>query len=185
VLNSRQFGRLANQVRTPGAGATVNTNTGEEKSSGWAVATPGAEHVTEPRDVTGGSLRRYTQEHSEALSKPGAHLGLWNDPRERQVYHDVSTVHPNSYAGGAAAIAQGYEPHAGNEPQKSVYNMDRRDTAYMRPANRSEKAETRTAMHGLRKQQLFESPPGRENVTRRVASMSTKKLGAELRNRHP
>jgi hypothetical protein len=170
VLSPRQFGDLATEAGKTFSGATVDVGTGQRKTSGWAVALKGAEHV-EPKATFGPeSIQRYVGRHSEALSQPAHHLGLWHEEKSDPIYHDVSVLHPNTYAGGVRAIAGGY-----HHEQQAIYNLDRGETVTMLPVTRRQDRETRRSIRGLRKQRP--EPEGK------VSDMPTSQLGAALRNR--
>jgi hypothetical protein len=153
-------------VSKPGEGATVNIHTGEEPTSGWAVAQHGAEHIEPAQTLTRHSIEAYTNEHADALRRAG-HLGLWHD-EGTGVYHDATKMLPDSYRGGAGAIAEGYR-----QRQVSVYNIDRGHTLYMEPKGRGEQRDTRQAVGALRKMHPQE----------RIADLPTAELARRFRER--
>jgi hypothetical protein len=75
MLSSGQFESLAGQLRTSG-GFTVDPRTGNQPTSGVAVAMQGAEE-TVPR-ASGADIASYAGRHAKALSQPGAHIGGWD-----------------------------------------------------------------------------------------------------------
>lgn len=75
MLSPYQFHGLSDQLRKQG-GFTVNVNTGEQPSSGVAVAEPGNE--VRMINAKGGSIANYAAERSTLLSQPGMHLGGWD-----------------------------------------------------------------------------------------------------------
>jgi hypothetical protein len=175
----RAIGRTYEETKQPGTGATVDPRTGESLSKGWAVAVPGHEQLVPSEQYSPEALRSYAQQHREALSRPGRHLGVWHEPGAG-AFLDVSEVHPETYEGGVRAIAGAYRGAEGlrgpRHQEQGIYRMGTGQTLYTHPGTPEERRETGQAMKGLRKQQPR---------AKKVADMPTKALGAAIRNRRP
>jgi len=169
--------QVAEKVKQPGEGATVNVRTGQEATSGWAVAQAGHEHVEPRQSFSEDSLKRYAGANRTALEQAG-HMGLWHPSRvsgerPRGVYHDVVEVKPDTYQGGLESIVQGY-----SHQQDAVFNIDRFDELHMHPQTRSQVRGTRTAMRNLEAQR----PGGKAQP---VSEIPTSELASRIRNRQP
>ena len=169
--------QVAERVKQPGEGATVNVRTGEEATSGWAVARAGHEHVEPKQTFSEDSLKRYAGANREPLEQAG-YMGLWHPSRvtgdrPRGVYHDVTEVKPNTYQGGLESIVQGY-----SHDQDAVFNIDRFDELHMHPNTRSQVRGTRSAMRTLASQR----PGGKQPD---IADTPPEQLAAGLKARRP
>jgi hypothetical protein len=135
----------------------------------------GHEQITPTKEYSPESLKSYTEKQAPALRSSG-HLGLWYQPKQG-VYHDVSDVHPPTYAGGVKAIVQAQPIMAKTgkirRGEQSIYNIGESQTLTMKPKIRSEKRETRSSMRKLRGQ----APQGK------IRDMPTSQLAAGFRNR--
>lgn len=169
--------QVAEAVKTPGEGATINVQTGQGATSGWAVARAGHEHVEPTQTFSEDSLKRYAGRNREALEQAG-YMGLWHPSRAaagrpKGVYHDVTDVKPNTYQGGLESIVQGY-----SNDQDAVFNIDRFDEMHMHPETRSQVRGTRSAVRNLQAQR-----PGGAGTP--IAEQPTAQLGAALKSRQP
>lgn len=174
------YGEVAKHASQPGEGATVDVRTGQEASSGWAVAQAGHEHVEPRQSFSEDSLKRYAGQNRQPLEQAG-YMGLWHPSRvqagrPKGIYHDVVSVKPDTYKGGASAIAEGYENN-----QDAIFNMDRFQELHMRPESRRQKQGTRKAMNDLRAQR----PASMGSERKSLEDVPTAELGAAFRNRRP
>lgn len=84
---------LAELLRKPDGGFTVDAHTGEPLVHGYAVATYPEFSVDLPADqVNVDTLRRYLRQHAADLATAGTAFGGWHDPETSRVWLDVSTV---------------------------------------------------------------------------------------------
>jgi hypothetical protein len=169
--------QVAKAMKQSGEGATINAQTGQGATSGWAVAQAGHEHVEPTKSFSEDSLKRYAGANREPLEQAG-YMGLWHPSRvpagrPKGVYHDVVEVKPDTYRGGLESIVQGY-----SHQQDAVFNIDRFDEMHMHPQTRSQVRGTRTAVRNLEAQR-----PGGKGTP--VAEQAPEQLRAGLRGRQP
>jgi hypothetical protein len=84
--------RLAKALDTPDGGFSVNTKTGENVTSGYALSIyPEFERQIKGR-VTAREIERYMWDHSEDLAVENVVFGGWRDPETGIAFLDVSMV---------------------------------------------------------------------------------------------
>lgn len=176
-LNPDQFKDIYERTKKPGSGATVNVQTGQWPTSGWAVAKVGHERVTPTKEYSQASLEKYAKDESTALNQTG-HLGVWHQ-KGKGVYQDATKVEPDTYKGGITAIAKAQpivnKKKVTRRGEKSVFNLSTFKTMTMHPESYTEKRETRSARRTLSKQ----APQGK------IRDMPTKALADAFRDRRP
>lgn len=91
-LVRKAAGHLADDSH--GNGFTVNLNTGEEPTKGFAVAMHEHSLVLDHTPTSKG-ISEYARSKREHLTAEGGHLGGWLDKSEGKTYLDVSKIHPD------------------------------------------------------------------------------------------
>lgn len=90
-LDIEQLSYLAETLRKPDGGFTVDPHTGYAIEHGYAVAIYPAFSLEIPADqVTIGTLRSYLRQHAADLATAGTAFGGWHDPETSHVWLDVS-----------------------------------------------------------------------------------------------
>lgn len=96
-------------------GFTREVPSGEEKTTGWAVAVSGHEEHTSISKLTPRWVREYRREHAEALNDPQTSWGGWYDTDSGEVFLDVSIIERSK----RKAIELGMK-----FKQKAIYNLE-------------------------------------------------------------
>lgn len=111
-------GAIAAILKAP-EGISVTTN-GQQPKDGYMVSVPGRTTILENQELKSTDaphvLAEFARKNADALSKPGAHIGVWKDSATGKVYLDVS----NNVRGRGAAIKAG---KAAN--QIAIYDVKR------------------------------------------------------------
>ncbi len=132
-VSTGQFGRLASvrqnfrqmtaAINTPGGGFSRNLTTGEEASADtWMVSRATGEQKFDG-PVKNSDVVRYARKNKETLTKPGAHIGGWND--EGKPTLDISDAIPQLNNARRVAKANNqdgiYNPGTGEYRMKPNY----------------------------------------------------------------
>jgi hypothetical protein len=98
--------KVLDVIRNNPGGFSV-TPTGRQPKSGFMVSIPGHTQILDAKALRGPNrqevIRHYAEQHADALSHPGAHIGGWTHEGEGKVYLDVS----HNVRSKAAAIQKG------------------------------------------------------------------------------
>lgn len=107
----------------PGSGVSISL-AGTQPKSGYMVSShPERTKIVNQRDLSGpaaeGILNDFARRNSDLLTKPGAHIGTWADPKSGKTYLDVSSNIPRA----RDAISEGKRAN-----QISIYDVKRKRT---------------------------------------------------------
>lgn len=87
---------MADALSVPDGGFTVDPRSGEDVTSGYAVAVHPDLCVIHTGDVEAGDILAYMISYAaDILARPGRVVGGWRDPDSGMAYLDVSTVVPD------------------------------------------------------------------------------------------
>lgn len=89
-LSDRQFGTLHKKLTDPNEGGFSVNARGKSPSVGYMVSIPGSEMQVRSENVAPAHIKEFVEKHANELSKPGAHLGGWNNQASGEVSLDVS-----------------------------------------------------------------------------------------------
>lgn len=85
--------KVLDVIRNSPHGASV-TLSGETPTKGYMVAQHGRTQYVDTKDLTGGAakgiLNDYASRNKDMLQRPGAHIGVWNDPATGKTHLDVA-----------------------------------------------------------------------------------------------
>lgn len=91
-LPASRLAALADALRVPDGGFTLDPATGAAIESGYVVSVhPDRERVFD-RPVTGADLAAYIADMVQVLARPGRAFGGWHDPDSGRAHLDVSVV---------------------------------------------------------------------------------------------
>lgn len=114
--------RVLDVIRNSPHGASI-TLKGETPTRGYMVSQAGRTQYVSTKDMSGpaakGILEGYAAKNRGELSKPGAHIGLWNDPKTGKTHLDVS----NNISRQRAAVGAGKRQN-----QISIWDVKRQRT---------------------------------------------------------
>lgn len=114
--------KVLDVIRNSPNGASITLN-GETPTKGYMVAQHGRTQYVDTKSLTGGSakgiLNDYAARNKDVLSKPGAHIGVWNDPATGKTHLDVADNIPRQ----RDAVGRGKKQN-----QISIYDVKRQRT---------------------------------------------------------
>lgn len=114
--------RVLDVIRNSPQGASVTLN-GETPTKGYMVAQHGRTQYVDTKALTGGAakgiLDDYAARNRDVLQRPGAHIGVWSDPKTGKTHLDVA----DNVSRARDAVGRGKRQN-----QISIYDVKRKRT---------------------------------------------------------
>lgn len=83
---------MLSRARSQGGGASIHVLTGEQPTSGYAVAVSGLGIEVDPESVTPEMVGRFRAKHYSYFEQDEYVLGLWESPNTGQLWLDVTKI---------------------------------------------------------------------------------------------
>jgi predicted nucleic acid-binding Zn-ribbon protein len=121
AVDPYQIAQMAHQrVQQPDGGITIGIDGQEHQGGGYGVALPSPNIPTHITQLTPQHFHQYINQNYDTLSQPGNYFGAWHDPKDGNVYPDISQIHPDFDTAMQAGKAANQEAIWDYQNQQSV-----------------------------------------------------------------